>query len=178
MSVCLPQRCLCCHLLKCLTLGVSQGPGKHSRCLNYSKALDWILGVCVMLSSPLWKNALPAALGVLTPRYVIPECLAGSREWGEMCITVLFVVIEHVCDKYRWEDLVGVLGWRNASIFWACLTVLCFHVGLHFGKVILPYMVRSWGVAVQPHPHIFAFSLFLWMNKGEQFVLSVADPTD
>lgn len=109
MSVCLPQRCLCCHFFKCLNLRVTWGPGKHNTHFNYCRALDWILGVCAILSSLVWKNAFPAVLGVLTLNYVIPLCLRGRQK--EMCITVLFVVIRHVCDGCKWgtwwESLAG-----------------------------------------------------------------------
>lgn len=176
MSVCLPQRCLCCHLLKCSSLGVIRGLGKHDTRLNYSKALDWILGVCAILSSLLWKNTFPAVSGVLTPRYVIPTCLTGSREWREICITVLFVVIEHVCDKYRWGDSVGVPGWRNASMFWACPTVPCFRVGLRFGrvKVHLTWW-EVWGLLFSPiHVSLPSFGIFKWTHSRESNLASLS----
>lgn len=171
MSVCLPQRCLCCHLLKCLSLGVTWGPGKHNMQLNYSKALDWILGVCAMLSSPLWKNPFPAASGVLTPRYVIPTCLTRSREQGEMCIAVPFVVIEHVCDKYKWGGSVGVPGWRNASVFWACLTLLCFCVGSHFGSHSGKFGVLLFSPI---HMSLPSFGIFKWTHSRESNLSSLS----
>lgn len=47
---------------------------------------------------PVLKECFPSCVGVLTPRYVI---LLSYREQRKMCITILSVVKEHVCDKYR-----------------------------------------------------------------------------
>lgn len=171
MSVCLPQRCLCCHFFKCLSLRVTWGPGKHNTHFNYCRALDWILGVCAILSSLVWKNAFPAVLGVLTLNYVIPLCLRGRQK--EMCITVLFVVIRCVCDGCKWGNLVGVLGWRNASMFQACLEVSSFH-GDH-ALVVSHYLPQweVWGLAGQPRPYSFGlFNVFKWTSSRDNFLAS------
>lgn len=50
----------------------------------------------------------------------------------------------------RQGDGVGIPGWRNASVVYACLTVLCFCVWSRFGRATLLYMVGSLGVLFQP----------------------------
>lgn len=133
--------------------------------------LDWILGVCTILSSLVWKNAFPAALGVLTLNYIIPPRLRGRQK--EMCITVLFVVIRRVCDGCKWRNLVGVPGWRNASMFRASLEVSSFH-GDHALAVshCLPQR-EVWGLAGQPHPYNYGlFKVFKWTPSRDNILAS------
>ena len=111
---------------------------------------------------PSLKERFPSCVGDFNT--LLCHSYMSYREQGQMCITVLFVVIEHVCDKYRWGDSVGVPGWRNASVFWACVTVGCFHVGSRFGRVTLLYTVGRLGCCCSA-PSMYLCLLLVSLNE-------------
>lgn len=81
---------------------------------------------------PALKECLPSCVGVLTLRYVI-LCLTGSRV---RCVSpsCLWSKSMSVTNIDRLGDVVGILGWRNASVVYACLTGLFFCVWSCFGS--------------------------------------------
>lgn len=101
-----------------------------------------------------------------------PSCVGGFntplchssvsyREAGDVYHSPV-VVIKHVCDRHRWGDSVGVPGWKNASVFQACLAVLCFHVRSQSGSVTLPSMLGNLEcLLVSPnHVLLVSFDIF------------------
>lgn len=120
---------------------------------------------------PTLKECFPSCVGVLTPRYVILLCLTGSRV---RCVSpsCLWSKSMSVTNTDRLGDVVGILGWRNASVVCACLTGLCFcvwscsgsHAALHGGKFEK--------CSFSAHPH--ASRIFKWTHWRDENLSSLS----
>lgn len=96
---------------------------------------------------PALKECVPSCVGVLTPRYAIPLCLTGSRV---RCVSpsCLWSESTSVTNIDRLGDVVGIPGWRNASLVYVCLTG-CFCVWSLWQPLCLTWW-EVWGVLFQP----------------------------
>lgn len=101
---------------------------------------------------PALKECFPSCVrGFNTP---LCHSSMSYREQGKMCITILFVVKEHVCDKYRqigrWAFLQGFLAGGMPPWFTLVLQCCVSVCGHTLAETHCLTWWEVWGVLFQP----------------------------